>query len=701
MREPLVTVPAPTSTSPLDSRLLSEMVEYLQDYAILLLDRRGRILSADIGGKQFKGWRTEEITGRGHAIFYPSADARAGRPQDELGLADEYGRFEGQSWRARRDGSRYWANVVITPVHDSSGTPRGYGEVIRDVTDHQAAIHALRRSEARFRAVSESATDAILSVNAAGKIISWNPAAARLYGYSAEEAIGMDHAELSPECQREGARRLLMQVNAPGGAQLDPYVGTALHADGRKIPIEATFGCWESEGSLNFSAIVRDITERKRLDAALQHLADHDSLTGLPNRRRLEAEIERIVTEARRYDRRAALLVLDLDGFKEVNDRLGHSAGDELLVQIGTLLSRVVRESDIVARLGGDEFGVVIHEADREQARIVAEKLIEAVRQRGIISRGDTHAPVTASIGIALLEPASEQDAEELLRNADDAMYDAKAQGGNTHAVHDPGDGLDSGPAERRSWIVRLRDALAHDRFELYAQPIVGIRGQGCPRYELLLRLHGQDDELIAPGAFLEDAERFDLIGEIDRWVLARAVALLHDHHRVGRDICLTVNISHKTMNDRAIVADLSAMLRAHTVPRDQLVIEVNEAAAIVDTARAAELAHDLRALGCGFALDDFGSGFASFHFLKHLAFDYLKIDGGFIAGLVGTPSDQLVVRAVVDIARGLGSQTIAECVGDDATVEMLGEFGVDYGQGYHLGRPEPLAARLPALQAV
>jgi EAL domain-containing protein (putative c-di-GMP-specific phosphodiesterase class I) len=219
----------------------------------------------------------------------------------------------------------------------------------------------------------------------------------------------------------------------------------------------------------------------------------------------------------------------------------------------------------------------------------------------------------------------------------------------------------------------------------------VNINGDGMPRYELLLRMRDDDDQLLAPSAFLDNAERFDLIGGIDRWVLSRAVTMLHDHHRAGNEINLTVNLSGKTMNDESIVGDLARMLATHPIPPGALIVEVTETAAIVNIERAAALARDLRALGCHFALDDFGSGFSSFYYLKHLEFDYLKIDGEFVANLVANPSDQLVVRAVVDIARGLGSRTIAEFVGDDETVALLQDIGVDYGQGFHLGRPGPL----------
>ena len=668
------------------------MVESVRDYAILLLDPEGHVVSWNSGAERYKGWRAHEIIGRHFSVFYPPEDVASGKLEHELACAARDGRFEDEGWRVRKDGTRFWANVIITAVRDETGTLLGYGKVTRDVTERHQAEMALRRSEARFRSVTESATDAIVSVDGGGTIVSWNPAAARLFGFPADAAIGMAVSVLLPARRHaEAARAISALATPPGTDRLStPVELVALRHDGAEVLVEVSIGSWIVDGETHYAGIVRDITERKRIEGQLQYLADHDSLTGLFNRRRFQAELDRIVVEADRYARRAALVVCDLDGFKQVNDRHGHCAGDEVITQIGAMIASLVRESDLVARLGGDEFGIVLHETDQADAVVVAEKIIDATRSRGLVVSDLVRAQVTVSIGITLLDGDS-FSADELMSEADRAMYDAKAQGRNTYAVHARDRAPQSGLTERQSWLVRLRQALDEDRFELYAQPIVPIGSGGIPRYELLLRLRDDTGELLVPGAFLYNAERFDLIGDIDRWVLQRAVRILHDRHLAGREISLTVNLSGKTMNDLEIADDLEAMLAAHPVPPGNLIVEVTETAAIVNVHRVGELARDLRALGCDFALDDFGSGLASFYYLKHLDFDYLKIDGEFIAKLVDTPADQLVVRAVVDIARGLGTRTIAEFVSDDRTVDLLREMGVDYGQGYHLGRPAPL----------
>ena len=476
-----------------------------------------------------------------------------------------------------------------------------------------------------------------------------------------------------------------------------------MHRDGRAIPVlvSTTPILDETDGEpLYCVSQVLDLSERKRFESQLRHLADHDALTGLYNRQRFETELARTVDENRRYSRPFALLALDLDGFKLVNDSFGHPVGDELVTRIGGLLRQSVRETDIIARVGGDEFAIILQQAGETEAITVAERILDAIRRGGLVQRGSQHARVTSSIGITTIGADSELTADELVVEADIAMYGAKSEGRDGYAVFDRATNRRELTSKSRSWVQRLRHAIDNDGFVLHAQPIVGICANGIPRYELLLRMLGDDGELIPPAAFIDNAERFDLIGSIDRWVLRNAVKLLRDYTEAGHALSLAVNLSGKTMNDPNLAEDLAAMIAKHPIPDGRLIVEVTETAAIVNIERARDLAAELRRLGCRFALDDFGAGFASFYYLKHLKFDYLKIDGEFITKLTDNKTDQLVVKALVDVAHGLGTNTIAEFVGDDATLQQLRELGIDYGQGYHLGRPGPISERLPELHA-
>lgn len=539
-----------------------------------------------------------------------------------------------------------------------------------------------------------------------GRFLHTNPALARMLGREPGELDGVLARDVThPE--DIGVAAHFFRDSRSGSHQAETRY---MHRDGRPIwtliTATAVPGVNGAEAEYCVTQVL-DISERKRFEVQLRHLADHDPLTGLLNRRSFETELVRALEEARCHDRAGALLVLDLDGFKFVNDRFGHAVGDELLIQIGLLLRQCAHEGDLIARLGGDEFAIVARDCTLTAAVALAERILAMVRSRGVVGSERATARVTTSVGIVPLESHVNATADELEVAADTAMYRAKRAGRNGYAVHTPAAAPSAvsacAPAqpgaERTSWFARLRRALDEERFVLHAQPIVPICGAGPCRYELLLRMRGDEDgELVPPRAFLFDAERFDLIGEIDRWVLRRAVQLLHAHAAAGQELSLTVNLSAKTIDDLGVVGDLAQTLSEYPVPAGRLTVEVTETAAIVNIDRVRELAHELHKLGCGFALDDFGAGLASFYYLKQLEFDYLKIDGEFITKLLAGGVDRLLVEAVVGIARGLGTQTVAEFVGDDATVEVLRRLGVDYGQGFHLGRPGPLETVLPCL---
>ena len=613
------------------------------------------------------------------------------------------GHAETREWTLiRRDRSTLTASLTVTATRDAHGAVNGYIGVAVDVSEARGAELAQRQAERRFHAAFEHAPIGVALIDLRGPkrgtFIQTNPALTRMLGRAPGELDGMTIAALAHPIDRDTTDDKLDRLELGQSVTVEKRF---LHTEGHELwvlvsctPVPTDDG---TEGEYAVAQIL-DISERRRFEKQLRHLADHDPLTGLYNRHRFETELERIVSDSHRYGRRAALLMLDLDGFKHVNDRFGHPVGDELVSRIGGLLRATVRTTDVVARLGGDEFAIILQEAGEKQAVTVAENILDAIRRRGVVMDDVRHARVTTSVGITTFDQYCQLTGEELIVEADIAMYDAKAGGRNRYATYDRAANRREIDSQHHAWLDRLRSAVDNDLFVLFAQQITDISGSGATQFELLLRMRDEFGELIPPAAFLYNAERFDLMGEIDRWVLRNAVKLLHDHHHAGNDIRLAVNLSGKTMNDVNLPADLAGMLAQYPIPEGHLIIEVTETAAIVNIDRARDLARELRQLGCRFALDDFGAGFASFYYLKHLAFDYLKIDGEFIKNLTSTPTDQLVVRAVVEIAKGLGTETVAEFVGDEPTLDMLRELGVDYGQGFHLGRPGPLSENLPPL---
>jgi diguanylate cyclase (GGDEF)-like protein len=439
------------------------------------------------------------------------------------------------------------------------------------------------------------------------------------------------------------------------------------------------------------SAIARDISERKRLEGQLQYLAEHDPLTGMYNRWRFERELTRELAVARRYGGGGALLAIDLDHFKFVNDSLGHVAGDELIRRSAAVVRSRMRDTDILARMGGDEFAVILRASGPGEAESVAADLVSALREEVQLEMAAGVQRITASVGIAPFPGPEPLSAEDLLVEADIAMYDAKEAGRDCARLYDAGQQRHRLMHARLTWVERIRRALADERFVLHAQPIVALEGGGPARYELLLRMIGDDGELVPPGTFLEVAERFELIQAIDRWVLTQGCALLAERQRCGDDVRLAINVSAKSATDPGMAAAIATELAGAGARADGLCIELTETDAIINVDRAKEFALQLGKLGCEFALDDFGAGFASFYYLKHLAYDLLKIDGEFVSGLSDTHANRLIVEAIVGIARGMGRRTVAECVADAETLESLRGTGVDFVQGYHLAEPAPL----------
>ena len=437
----------------------------------------------------------------------------------------------------------------------------------------------------------------------------------------------------------------------------------------------------------------QDISERKELARRLEYLVDHDSLTGLYNRRHFELELARELKRAARYGASGAVLLIDLDNFKDVNEVFGHIVGDDLLKGIAGLLRHRMRHTDSIARVGGDEFAVLLPQTDADQARVVADELVRALGGQAAVL-ADQSIRITASVGVALFDNHSEADQ---LAYADLAMYEAKQAGRNRFAVYRPVKGGTHLGSARLIEAERIRQLIEQDRLLLYSQPILDLKTNEVGQYELLLRLPGIDGcEPLPPSSFLYVAERFGLILAIDSWVVGEAIRLIAAHARAGRRLVLNVNLSGKSLGDPKLVGVVEDALVEGGIDPACLVFEFTEAAAIANLEQAKAFADRLRSHGCQVALDDFGAGFGSFYYLKNFPFDYLKIDGEFIRSLGASSVDQLVVQAIVSIARGMGKKTVAEFVGDAAAVRLLRKSGVNYAQGYHIGTPRPVAEVLP-----
>ena len=581
------------------------------------------------------------------------------------------------------------------------------GEVIRmigvcqDVTARRAAEVAAREAEERFRSAFEHGPVGIALIDVSsgrrGRYLEVNRAICEISGYSEDELLTTSRQAITHPEDAEAEQGLFDQLMA-GEIQAYSVENRTLRPDGEWIWTSVNTSVVRDDHGKPLYAIlqVQDVSERKRFEGQLQYLADHDPLTGLFNRRRFEEELSRQVAFNSRYGPTGAVLVVDLDHFKYVNDTLGHAIGDEMIGRIGSLLRERLRETDVVARLGGDEFAILLPSADEQQARLVGEEIVKAVRTQTVALSSERSLRLTACVGVALFGQEYDVGHEAVLVNADIAMYEAKEAGRDRCVLLAATEGPQTQMRARLTWSERIRTALEEDRFELFQQPILDIRKDEVTHHELLVRLPGESGELIPPGTFLYVAEQFGLIQAIDRWVIGQAARLIRRLHEGGETVTLSVNLSGSSITDASLLELVEDEIRATGIDPHALIFEVTETAAIVNIDKARRFAERLAELGCAFALDDFGAGFGSFYYLKHLPFDYLKIDGDFIRQLPASKPDQLTVEAIVQIAHGLGKRTVAEWVGDEATLRLLGRFGVDFAQGYYTGKPVAIGDTWP-----
>jgi diguanylate cyclase (GGDEF)-like protein/PAS domain S-box-containing protein len=566
----------------------------------------------------------------------------------------------------------------------------------QEADDLEPLVSRLRKSglnfeetRERFESAFGNAPIGMALVDLNGRWLQVNDALCRITGYSESELKTITLRSLTHPDDVDLDRPFLQQLLA-GLIPSYQIEKRCRHLWGHIFWAQETVSLVrDGEGqALYFITQFQDISERKELARRMEFLVDHDFLTGLFNRRHFEQALALEVERAARYGSPGAVLSIDLDNFKVVNDRFGHMAGDDLLKSIGGLLRHRMRHTDTLARIGGDEFAVLLPQTGAEQAQVVADGIVKAFgRQTAVLANESIR--VTGSVGAALFDGLG---AEGVLAHADMAMYEAKQAGRNCFVICRPRAAGADPESSCRTEAERIRQAIQAEKFIVFWQPVLDLGTMEIDRYEILLRLPGTNDrELLLPNSFLYVAERLGLILAIDSWVVRKAVALIAAHSRAGRKLVLHVNVSGKSICDPRFIGIVEGALVEGAIDPSCLVLEITETAAIANLEQARVFADRLCRSGCLLALDDFGAGFASFYYLKNFPFDYLKIDGEFIRGLGTNQVDSLVVQAIVGIARGLGKKTIAEYVGNADTARLLRESGVDYAQGHHIGPPQPV----------
>ncbi len=543
----------------------------------------------------------------------------------------------------------------------------------------------------RMETILDNAAEGIITFDQLGKIESINKATEKLFGYAETEVIGHDISLLIPPPEsydkRAGYLEHFMRNEI---RRLIGHEGEAIgrHKDGARFHLALKISEIVVDGMPLYTALAADISERKAMLDHLKIMAEHDGLTGLHNRSYFQNEMERYLEQVRRTGQTCALLYLDLDNFKFVNDTLGHAAGDRLLIEVASILSKRARKTDVIARMGGDEFTVLLYNVTHEQALNTAESFRKKLANYRFRQAGES-VEMGCSIGIAHITPQS-RDISEIMSQADLSCHLAKRAGRNRIHMFRPADAdkvtamsLDMG------WSHRIKEAIERNRFALACQPIVNARTRRVDSYEVLIRMLDEQNELIMPNGFLPTAERFGLAVDIDKWVIVNAIETLAKQRVENRNLRYSINLSGQTLSDPTVSDLILARLNATGLDAAALTFEVTETVAIADMAAAESFLSRLQRIGCKTALDDFGSGMASFAYLKDLPVDYVKIDGRFVKNLASSPVDQAMVKAMNEIAHALGKKTIAEFVENEESFRLLGKIGVDYGQGYHLGRPD------------
>ncbi|MGD8406560.1 MAG: EAL domain-containing protein, partial [Anaerolineales bacterium] len=438
-----------------------------------------------------------------------------------------------------------------------------------------------------------------------------------------------------------------------------------------------------------YEELEQELTERKRVEAKMQKLARTDTLTTLFNRREFEKRLERALVSTKERNLCHVLCYLDLDQFKIVNDTVGHAAGDELLKQISTLLSGMFRQRDTLARLGGDEFGLLLENCQLEHALVICEDILTRIREFSFVWEGKNF-HVGVSIGVVPIT-AEKKDINQLLSQADIACYYAKDLGRDRVYVYHM---EDSETAQRHSEILqasRMRDAILHDQFLLYCQPIAHLNGDhsGIDNYEVLLRMLNDENDLVLPGVFIPPAERYGLMPAIDRWVTRQTFSAI-SRHAIDK-VQISINLSGNSLADENLLEYVLHQLGEFSILPNQICFEITETAAIQHLSKAQEFIREFRGRGGKIALDDFGSGFSSFHYLQSLPVDYIKIDGAFVSNMLANPGDKAIVEAITRIAHTLGIYVIAEHATDKETINRLREIGVEGVQGFGIGFPTPV----------
>ncbi len=680
------------------------LVEGVRDYAIYMLDVQGRVVNWNNGAQRAKGYVADEIVGQHFSVFYSSAERNANAPEANLGIALKTGRFEDEGWRYRKDGSAFWAHVVIEAIRDESGKLIGFAKITRDITERRENEQQLLR--ARDLAQSQSAKMSELS-GFLDTIISNIPSCVIV-----EDAISREILMVNDKAEQLfGVNKALIMHKRPHecmSAELGDYFNSladvALRSEGihsreqllltaggeRILHTRATTISGKDMRQNYVMLIVEDVTDQREADARIRHMAHHDNLTSLPNRALFRQKLSEALRVDNQNNQVSATLCLDLDNFKNVNDALGHQIGDDLLRVVAKRLRSALRDHDTLARIGGDEFAIVLPNVrSADEAAVVAQRLIEVIRPP--INVEGHNLSVGLSVGIALTSQATNTP-EHMLRCADMALYEAKRNGRNRfeHFTIE----MDDQARSRRVIENDLRDAISGRQLKLYYQPITDEKG--IIGYEALMRWHHPIKGLIMPNDFIPIAEETGLIHMLGAYALYEAC---REAQSWNTEQSVSVNLSPLQFKNSSLVSVVEGALRESGLAPHRLEVEITESVLLDDTLGNIRTLQSLKTLGVQIALDDFGTGYSSLSYLRSFPFDKIKIDKSFINDMGDSREALAIIRAITGMSRSLDIQITAEGVESGEQYAKLREEGCTLFQGYFFGRPQPSELRLKELE--
>jgi diguanylate cyclase (GGDEF)-like protein/PAS domain S-box-containing protein len=676
-----------------ESQTLSHFVcDSVTEYAIFTIASDGAIATWNPGAERTFGYERDEIVGKNFAVIFTAEDVAGGIPAAELSGALAHGRIDRDAWHVRKDGTQFWGTNTVQPLVDAGGRRFGFAKIVRDSTERYNAALALRQSEERFRLLVDSLDDyAIFSIAADGTIALWNAGAQRTFGYRPDEIIGANFAKLftADDATRRVPDEELRETRARGHVENERWQvrkdGSRFVAQRRLTQLRAN-PVIEGHG---ISVIAHDVTLRKAHEQTMWDQAFHDTLTGLANRALLVEHLQNAIARAsRRPDKPFALLFLDLDDFKTVNDDIGHILADGLLAQIAGRLCGSVRPEDVVARMGGDEFAILMSEVNGPgDAHALADRIHASFATPFSVAEHDV--TVAVSIGIALASGAAGTVAEDALQDADVAMYEAKARGGAQTVVFD--DGMRERVVSRRLLETDIERAIERDELFVEYQPIVALNDLRLLGFEALVRWDHPVRGVLAPCEFIPSAEQTGAIIPIDRWVLraaCRQLRLWQLELPQAAALTMSVNLSAKQFMHDDMSRKIAQTLDDARLDATALKLEITESTIMEKSDKAFSQLAAIRDLDVEIQIDDFGTGYSSLSYLRMFPVSAVKIDRSFITGMDGHRDRAQMVRAIVTLAHNLRLSVIAEGIETVAELQTLRSLECEHGQGFLFSAP-------------